>query len=689
MSQPLNNITPNNLQQFQKDIQANIKAIETKLISRIEQIPHKIDNKLFPYEIKFQEIQNKVEEYFNTIFQDKAQSEKINQLLIFKKLTENTLTTHINMIQQCNRELTNVCNKYDKIIQNNIFIPGLFGNDCKYPSFKDFAEQLIEQFEIMNKFKDNQIIEINNIKDKVNIILKEFSTKNEKKLKLLNEIKNKAPSSQYDLSSLENQRNSLLPKSKTEIEKNEILQIKEEIIEQFTHEKLNCEHKYNEILNKLEIYKKNFQLLNKKFEEISEFVYHNQIFSKNEKRYNSHGKLQELIADNLLNLKNHKFNLNITGLIQNDCISPTISFAKRHSNININEDKGQYKTTQAKKKTVRMIKQDLHMINNCDSNNKCISLPRNFSNEKLNYSDSQDDCIINVITSKKGKSQINTYKFPEELRKDKHKQQRGHNNISENKYKQFQNSCYPNENSPNKLNYAGSYFKNNSRSHEEKLQTNIFLNPSFKEGNKSLNISLKNISNHENVRLNLKQKVRTSQTPDMNIYLKETKTHSTNNEELIQTDKSIIQRKNHKHKLNIKHFRNFTNEYILKETSYNTFINNASNIMDKEIVPQNSRHNSNNLKEMNNNSPKSSLSKTNTIIFSTHNNNKSSHKSQSNKKFLHKESKKISLTNPLLSSHSLIYQSTQVSTTNNINETAKKVEPVIIKEYNKNQVSHL
>ena len=161
------NVTQNDLMYFKNDILGYIKALENKQSERIEKLSSTLDSKFVPYENKINEINNKVFDLSNLISKDKSNHDKIEQLMSFKKRTEDTLTNQANMLSQCNRDLSNACYRYDKIFLDNFNIPGLIGNNCKFQSLKAYIENSIHQFTALNSFKDKQYLDLKSYKEKI------------------------------------------------------------------------------------------------------------------------------------------------------------------------------------------------------------------------------------------------------------------------------------------------------------------------------------------------------------------------------------------------------------------------------------------------------------------------------------------------------------------------------------------
>lgn len=114
------------------------KSSQLLEISNNKLYNYETDKALFMKQIDFIEEKNKI----NSLIEEKDNEIK-NQLMV------NDL--HINT---CQKELDNACFKYDKIIVDNLLIPGLVGKGCKFPFFKEYINDI--QVQINNAISQNK-----------------------------------------------------------------------------------------------------------------------------------------------------------------------------------------------------------------------------------------------------------------------------------------------------------------------------------------------------------------------------------------------------------------------------------------------------------------------------------------------------------------------------------------------------
>ena len=150
----LNPITLRDLLLFKEDILKELKIYESETNTSItknfdkynkllEECSEKLynyqrDNALFMKQINFIEEKDKI---INLITEKSAESKnnyQVNNLLI----------------RTCQKELDNACFKYDKVIIENLLVPGLVGKTCKFPYLKDYINDI--QNQINNAISQNK-----------------------------------------------------------------------------------------------------------------------------------------------------------------------------------------------------------------------------------------------------------------------------------------------------------------------------------------------------------------------------------------------------------------------------------------------------------------------------------------------------------------------------------------------------
>ena len=274
---------------FKEEILGNLKRLDVRLNDRIDQQSKTIDSKISPISLKFDELSNKVFDLSSMISQDKLSLEKISQLLQFKAKVEDTLQSHLSQIRENSKDISNACYKYDKMMFENFMVPGLIGNNCKYPTMKSYIESNTAQVTALNSFKDKNQIDLKAYKDKLERLVEQFHSQIEnvkssfldycrtsfEEMNIKFNERCKETEDRIEIMRIENGKYSLELKQLCEnlgIEWERILKMKKEIYTRFECEVENFQNIHNDTVESMEEYKKEFKLIKKKFTELSEFI---------------------------------------------------------------------------------------------------------------------------------------------------------------------------------------------------------------------------------------------------------------------------------------------------------------------------------------------------------------------------------------------------------------------------------
>lgn len=282
-------VSQNDFMYFKEEILGNLKRLDVRLNDRIDQQSKTIDSKISPISLKFDELSNKVFDLSSMISQDKLSLEKISQLLQFKAKVEDTLQSHLSQIRENSKDISNACYKYDKMMFENFMVPGLIGNNCKYPTMKSYIESNTAQVTALNSFKDKNQIDLKTYKDKLERLVEQFHSQIEnvkssfldycrtsfEEMNIKFNERCKETEDRIEIMRIENGKYSLELKQLCEnlgIEWERILKIKKEIYTRFECEVENFQNIHNDTVESMEEYKKEFKLIKKKFTELSEFI---------------------------------------------------------------------------------------------------------------------------------------------------------------------------------------------------------------------------------------------------------------------------------------------------------------------------------------------------------------------------------------------------------------------------------
>ena len=103
----------------------------------------------------------------------------INDFTTFKNKVNDMLVTHEIRINNNIKDISNFSSKFDKIISDNIFIPGFIGPSCQYKTLSDYINSNIEEMNRMKVEKEVMKKEQKEYKIKIESFIKQMVLLNE------------------------------------------------------------------------------------------------------------------------------------------------------------------------------------------------------------------------------------------------------------------------------------------------------------------------------------------------------------------------------------------------------------------------------------------------------------------------------------------------------------------------------
>ena len=154
---------------FKNDVLKDLRKLEEKLNIKLNE--QKIDN-IDQNEIckkKIEDLFSKIS-HVNSLISDNSNiSAKIDHFESFKLKTEENLFTLNSKINKIQKESKDSYYKYEKLFTENIFYPGIIGNNAKFPSFRLFIDFILNNIKTLNEFKEEiKAVDINEFKRKMN-----------------------------------------------------------------------------------------------------------------------------------------------------------------------------------------------------------------------------------------------------------------------------------------------------------------------------------------------------------------------------------------------------------------------------------------------------------------------------------------------------------------------------------------
>jgi hypothetical protein len=160
---------------FKDETLKMIREMGKQLFEGLKQKSLELDSKIAEIEAKISRYKDSNKRMYDIILEQKVYIEKIKNLTDFKSKTETRLLSFDIKLSNFFSELVNFKSHYDKIIVDNLTIPGIIGVSCKFNTIADYIVDNMNK----NKLSHN---EQEKLKNDIHVLQKKLR-KFRKKLK--------------------------------------------------------------------------------------------------------------------------------------------------------------------------------------------------------------------------------------------------------------------------------------------------------------------------------------------------------------------------------------------------------------------------------------------------------------------------------------------------------------------------
>ena len=160
------------LTSFKEELLKEIRVVESRLkeefVKKILDIEEKNNDHYQQCELLFTRSQS----IFNTVISHKVQLDKLNDIDTFKTKINDMVISHEIRINNSLKDIEEMKYKYDKAINDNLFLPGFIGPNCQYKVISDYLRSNIEDMSKIKADKEILIKDTKEYKKKIDDIIK-------------------------------------------------------------------------------------------------------------------------------------------------------------------------------------------------------------------------------------------------------------------------------------------------------------------------------------------------------------------------------------------------------------------------------------------------------------------------------------------------------------------------------------
>ena len=274
---------------FQNEILKDLKKMESKFNDKVTQINNAIGEQKLKTETKIQDFISRLDLLTNQIQEKRASEDPLNIIQPIKEKMEESISKLETKTFLLQKDIDNACFRYDKIIYNNLNVPGIIGSSCPYETLRPFIEFVNKKMTELLKAKDKQILDLKKYKEKLETIISNNNKQLDTSQKQINEyFKNglkqcdtncveriNVVEKRIEALRIENGEFSYNLKKRSEelkIEWDKLDMVDKNLNKRYTEEVAKFDEIIDKIGKKVDKYKDELNLIKVRFTELSEFI---------------------------------------------------------------------------------------------------------------------------------------------------------------------------------------------------------------------------------------------------------------------------------------------------------------------------------------------------------------------------------------------------------------------------------
>ena len=158
--------------EFKDEIFKKIRLLESKVMTEINSKFTKIFTNYEQLDNRMNYINQNYDSLLESLTNQKVNLDKISECLNFKNKAEQNIITHNLKLKNISSELDKMKLKYDKLISDNLKVPGLVGSGCQYKTISAYITNHMVDFSKLKNEKEQIKTEIVEIRIRLDNILK-------------------------------------------------------------------------------------------------------------------------------------------------------------------------------------------------------------------------------------------------------------------------------------------------------------------------------------------------------------------------------------------------------------------------------------------------------------------------------------------------------------------------------------
>ena len=162
------------LNSLKEEIFLSIRQLEQKFFESLTVKTAQLSDDYEKYNEKLDFIIANNRNMIESVVSEKINIEKLNSLEAFKNKADGMLISHEIRINNQNKEIGEMKNKYDRVIEDNLIVPGFIGPKCQYNNVKEYISANISEVARIKYEKDQLKTDTKDFKSRLDGIFKQM-----------------------------------------------------------------------------------------------------------------------------------------------------------------------------------------------------------------------------------------------------------------------------------------------------------------------------------------------------------------------------------------------------------------------------------------------------------------------------------------------------------------------------------
>ena len=279
----------NDMLMFKEDTLKDLKEAKKNMSEKYKNLNFKIKEKFESFELRIKNYESKIMELSNLINTDTTIKKRVDSLMEFKEKADDSMLTEKIRLDHLSNDLNKNIERINEILRNTVIYPGKIGGISRFQTFHELIDYILEQCSLNKDFREKSNLDFRNFKTKLDNSINSFNTQINSLLNTTSEYTRTCVKgcedrmkNMYNVyedrlqdARIENANYAIGLERATDVLKKELENlhiIKKELYDKVDKGILEIKNDNIRVIKLFSGYKKNFNVIQRKFTQLSEFI---------------------------------------------------------------------------------------------------------------------------------------------------------------------------------------------------------------------------------------------------------------------------------------------------------------------------------------------------------------------------------------------------------------------------------